>query len=112
MSKFTKEQRAKILKRIIAKSNAEKSSKSEPSNNLSFEEKQQYWLKKLFTLIKQTASVSEDPFQLFNRNNYDKWKSEEEDLDKILEYVIDALDHEYNGNGVIKKQINKKLQQY
>ena len=108
MSKFSKKEKEEIIQRILAKSNTDKLP-PEAKSDMSFKEKKDYWLKKFFILIRQTADSTDNYLQIFNRGNYEKWKSEESDMDSILEHIADAIDNEYNGNGLIKEEINKRL---
>jgi hypothetical protein len=42
--------------------------------------------------------------------DYERWKEEEDDdIDEILDYVVAALDSEYEAEGYIKEEINRRI---
>ena len=100
-----------MLKRIAARSAADKSLSSKPPTEMSLDEKKLYWLKKLLELIRQTGGVANDFLQVFSRSNYERWKEEEDDIDEILDYVVAALDSEYEAEGSIEEEINRRIKE-
>ncbi|MCI5091309.1 hypothetical protein [Phaeodactylibacter sp.] len=41
--------------------------------------------------------------------DYERWKEEEDDIDEILDYVVAALDSEYEAERYIKEEINRRI---
>lgn len=110
MSKFSKEQKEEILRRIRRKAEEDLSScPSSEKKSASLEERKTHWLMRIFSLIRRSEETSGHYVHLFSRGNYQAWKEEEPQIDEILDYVIDVIDKEFGAGGEMNKKINEAL---
>ena len=76
---------------------------SEEYPTYSRKDKKAFWVRYFYTAIRSQGEAGVDEYSIFNKNTYAKWCRFEPDMDVMLEYVIEKISDDHEG------EIRKRL---